>query len=491
MKKGLKKLATLLIAAGLLLGVQTQASAIDFKASGIWDFNFEWNNTSFYKDSGNDTFHARQRLRSQIDVIASESLKGVLFLEIGNTNWGQASTGGSLGTDATNIEVRYSYVDWVVPETELKIRMGLQPMTLPNFVAGSPILDHDAAGITMSYQFTDNIGATFFWMRAENDNTNGNEIIGQGNSNRSNQMDFVGLTIPLTGDGWAATPWGMYANVGRHSFINGDFDAMNGLLPQGGNETYASWLNDRNNPAWWLGLSGELTYFDPFRVALDIMYGKSDMGTMNVNGMLHANGITPNFDVPDVDLSRQGWMALASVDYKMDVVTPGLVGWYSSGDDSDPFDGSERMPIVKPSWVGTSFGFDGGWGIADCDQLGMSPVGTWGLLLRFEDISFMENLTHAVRIGYYTGTNSDEAVKRGGALLFNTSFEYPIYLTKKDHALELNFDSVYKIYDNLSLAVELAYINLDYDDDVWQYAMDTDNIEKNAWKAGINVRYAF
>lgn len=474
MKKGLKKLATLLIAAGLLLGVQTQASAIDFKASGIWDFNFEWNNTSFYKDSGNDTFHARQRLRSQIDVIASESLKGVLFLEIGNTNWGQASTGGSLGTDATNIEVRYSYVDWVVPETELKIRMGLQPMTLPNFVAGSPILDHDAAGITMSYQFTDNIGATFFWMRAENENTNGKEITGR-NTKRSDVMDFIGLTIPITGDGWAATPWGVYANVGRNSFVNGDFDAMTGLLPQGKNETNAASVEDRNNPVWWAGIGGELTYFDPFRFAIDAMYGRADFGTDRLTGD---------------DLIREGWMVLASADYKLGFVTPGLVGWYSSGDNSDLKDGSERLPTIKASWVGTSFGFDGGWGIADCDALSMTPAGTWGLLLRFEDISFMEDLTHAFRIGYYTGSNSDDVVKRGGDL-FSTSFEYPVYLTKKDHALEINFDSVYKIYDNLSLAVELAYINLDYDDDVWEKAVDTGNIEKNLWKAGINVRYAF
>ncbi|MFQ8738354.1 MAG: hypothetical protein ACLSAH_22040 [Bilophila wadsworthia] len=31
------------------------------------------------------------------------------------------------------MKVRYSYVDWVVPQTDVKVRMGLQKYTLPNF----------------------------------------------------------------------------------------------------------------------------------------------------------------------------------------------------------------------------------------------------------------------------------------------------------------------------------------------------------------------
>ncbi len=65
-------------------------------------------------EKNGDKFTAKQRLRTQIDVIASESLKGVLFLEMGDQNWGSSKDGASLGTDGKIVKVRYSYVDWVI-----------------------------------------------------------------------------------------------------------------------------------------------------------------------------------------------------------------------------------------------------------------------------------------------------------------------------------------------------------------------------------------
>ena len=100
-------------------------------------------NTEFY-----DKMRAATRLRTQIDVIASESLKGVVYFEIGDTHWGHAKDGASLGTDGRTVEVRYSYIDWAIPETDVLVRMGLQPFVMPGFVAGSAVLDGDGAGIT-------------------------------------------------------------------------------------------------------------------------------------------------------------------------------------------------------------------------------------------------------------------------------------------------------------------------------------------------------
>lgn len=481
----MKKLATLLLAAGLVLGAaQHRASAADVKVSGEWDFNFEWNNLSFWKDSENDTFYARQRLRTQVEFIASESLKGVVFFEIGDTNWGNASEGGSLGTDGTVVEVRYSYVDWVVPNTELKVRMGLQPFALPTFVAGSPILDDaDGAGVVLNYQFNDTVGATAFWLRAEHDNAyddNGRIDRGLGDN-----LDFFGLSIPLTGEGWAVTPWGMYGNVGRNSLIDpdesGDIgDVAYGMLPIGVGPDAGTRLSDRNTSAWWAGIGGELTLFDPFRVALDAAYGKVDWGSANDDSGRKW------------DLTREGWMIDAIAEYKLDFMTPGLIFWYSSGDDDDPYNGSERMPTVKPSWTATSYGWDGAYGIADNDVMGLTPVGTWGVVAQLSDISFVEDMSHVLRVGYYTGTNDDEIVKNHGWLFADTYSDGPYpYLTRKDHAWEVNFDSQYQIYENLTFVLELGYIRLDLDDDVWKNALDTGNLEKNAYKVGLNLNYAF
>ena len=167
----MKRIITLFLAAGLTLGASSAVRAADIAVKGLWDFNFEWSNSSFLENnSSEDFFKARQRLRTQVDIIASESLRGVLFFEIGDQNWGRASQGASLGTDGTVVEVRYSYIDWVVPETDLKVRMGLQPVAFPGYVANSTVLNHDGAGITLNYDFNENVAASLFWARLENDN---------------------------------------------------------------------------------------------------------------------------------------------------------------------------------------------------------------------------------------------------------------------------------------------------------------------------------
>ena len=127
----MKRLTTLLLAAGLVCSAFSAANAADIKAKGMWDFSFEYTNDSFDKHNSSDRFGAAQRLRTQIDVIASESLKGVVYFEIGDTHWGHAKDGASLGTDGRTVEVRYSYIDWAIPETDVLVRMGLQPFVMP------------------------------------------------------------------------------------------------------------------------------------------------------------------------------------------------------------------------------------------------------------------------------------------------------------------------------------------------------------------------
>lgn len=83
----------------LICSAFSAANAADIKAKGMWDFSFEYTNDSFDKHNSSDRFGAAQRLRTQIDVIASESLKGVVYFEIGDTHWGHAKDGASLGTD--------------------------------------------------------------------------------------------------------------------------------------------------------------------------------------------------------------------------------------------------------------------------------------------------------------------------------------------------------------------------------------------------------
>ena len=129
----MKRIVTLLLAAGLVLGAAAGSQAADIKAKGIWQNNLSWADRAVSSDNNGDYFRASTRLRTQIDVIASESLKGVVFFEIGHQNWGEAKSGAALGNDGKEVKVRYSYVDWVIPQTDAKVRMGLQPFGVPTF----------------------------------------------------------------------------------------------------------------------------------------------------------------------------------------------------------------------------------------------------------------------------------------------------------------------------------------------------------------------
>lgn len=473
----MKRIVTLLLAAGLVLGAAAGSQAADIKAKGNWTFTWQLGDQTFAKHSGKDNFTAKQRLRTQIDVIASESLKGVLFLEMGDQNWGKSNDGASLGTDGKIIKVRYSYVDWVIPQTDAKVRMGLQNFSLPGFISNSPILGGgaaDGAGITLSGQFTENVGASLFWLRAENDNAGSNSV-----KPYSDAMDFVGLTVPMTFDGVKVTPWGMYGAIGRDSLPSASpasgqngVTMANRLLPAMGNGL-AVGNYDRHGNAWWAGVASELTYFDPFRFALDAAYGSVDMGSYRAA------------DNKNFDMERAGWFASILGEYKMDYFTPGVLFWYASGDDSNAYNGSERMPTVEGSWTASSYGYDDNFGRDSCDMIGLSNTGTMGVYLQAKDISFMEDLTHIFRVGFVKGTNNTEMVRSGWASLDSND---GLYLTTADKAWEVNFDTQYKIYKDLTLGVELGWINLDLNEDVWKNA---NSYKDNIYRGAVTLQYTF
>ena len=123
-------------------------------------------------------------------------------------------------------------------------------------------------------------------------------------------------------------------------------------------------------------------------------------------------------------------------------------------------------------------------------MFGTSAAGTWGIVAQLKDITFTEDLSHVFRVGYYRGTNDEDMVRKGFVSVpWNDSENpgAPSYLTKKDGAWEVNFDTTYKIYEELTLNVALGYIYLDLDNGVWG---DVDE-NKNNFKAMVNMRYAF
>ncbi len=231
------KPAVVLLAFAMLLAVYSRADAVEFKASGEWNVGFAVGDGSLIRKregrnltANDDRFGARQRFRLQLDAVASEALSGTVFFEIGDQTWGRdadddglAGEGGALGADGTRaIKLKNAYIDWIAPTAsqDLRFRMGIQALALPNAAGGSAVLDADVAGISASYRFNENIGLTVAWMRPLNDNFAGWTHGGNGQVSGANyldNMDLLAVSLPMTFEGVKLTPWIMYGILGKHA----------------------------------------------------------------------------------------------------------------------------------------------------------------------------------------------------------------------------------------------------------------------------------
>ncbi len=521
----MKRICTLLLAAGMLLGVVTGADAIDFKVRGQWLMGFGVGDTNLIsktranltaaqeKFNDEDVFQARQRIRLQLDAVASEALSGTVFFEIGNQQWGKADQGGALGADGSNvIKVKRAYIDWMAPRTDLKIRMGIQGVTLPNKAGGSAVFDTDVAGITASYRFNENVGLTALWMRPFNDNFldpkwNGPEKFES--VNYLDNMDLFALMLPVKLDGVEITPWAMYGMRGKRTdaFYEYGYNKLADghpnftLAPFGGQDIFniLTDLGDTNKAyggMFWAGLPFAITAWDPLNIEVDLNYGYVEaMGCYNAWRGGYDGDPWPTRG----STQRQGWLAKALIEYKLDWGVPGIFGWYGSGDDDDPGNGSERMPSIAPYGNFTSFMGDGnlGWGPgAGYVDKGLSYAGTWGIGLRVKDMSFVEDLKHTLTVAYWGGTNSPGVVKYTDAAYawnFSTDHSDGPYLTTNDGILELNLVNAWQIYENLEMNLELGYLVNFIDHDTWKKAGQRNaTFEKqDAWKAQVVFAYSF
>ncbi|MBQ4132430.1 MAG: outer membrane homotrimeric porin [Desulfovibrionaceae bacterium] len=501
----MRKLLSLIVAGGLLAASASAASAVDIKVKGQFNFGFGlYDGLNFTKHDGDENFYARQMLRTQVDFIASESLKGVFQIEVGEVEWGGGSgatwggpaagrgAGGAKGADGVSVEVKHMYLDWLVPNTDLQVRMGIQPFANPHAIFrgdykdGGAIIDDDVAGILLSYNFNENVGANLGWFRPWD-----GSVSGDGSNYRpveGDEVDMFFLSLPIeVKDSFSLTPWGMYALIGDDLGPESWGNAANpfGYITTGYLGNAESWLSangslGEDGKAWWTGLAFELTEFDPFVAGLDFTYGRYSADNAASSPFVGGDGFSNETD-------RDGWIITAKLAYKLDHFTPALIGWYGSGADLDGNKGFDGLiPSLAPYWGMTSFGFVG-VNLADIGEgiIGADPGGTWGISLALEDIRFVDNLTSYLRFAYYRGTSDAEeynkAARAAGALDAFRAFEV---LDTSDWAFEVNLDNIINIYDNLDMFVDLAYIRLDV-------AEAGDDFEKNAWKGFVGFQYTF
>ena len=448
----MKRFALVALLAALIFGVASSASATELKVKGQFDVYGLWSANLLDHDSDyadGDNFLVDQRLRAYFDFVTSENLKAVLGIEIDNF-WGQGGVKGSnaaWGSDGTNIEVKHAYLDFNFPDTAVNVKAGLQYVALPG-VFGNPIFADDAAALVVSAPINDMIGVTVGYTRGADGSTNLQDGALTDGVDKDD-MDMAFLAVPITLDGFSATPYFGYAWMGGGDAfdvaventvdvpadLDGDGTFAPGevlAIPDGTFTTVTVPAGD-DATVWALGVNAALTMFDPLTFAADLIYAKMDVD----------------------DFETSGWYGALAATYKFDFMTATLLSTYATGSNGDNEDES-YMPVLREGWGLTAyvggnraFGDTDSWGTDPLSTFGpidlSSGVGLWTVGLVLDDISFVEKLSHTFVLAYGKGT-SDEWKETG--MLF----------TEEDSLWEVYLCNKYMIYENLAAINELGYI---------------------------------
>jgi len=487
----MKRLILLGILAAALLGVAATASAADIKATGQWIVEAIWSdNFDFVSDANNnqrsnlnqneEKFNIWTRVRTQFEFIANENLKGVLATEVGSNKWGASGT-YDVGSTPVAIGVRRAYVDFNWPGTKVNFKAGpMIGVSLPSAVGGgSAIFDEEVSSLVVSAPITDNVSVLGVYARL----FSGTGTYGAASAGyHHDTMDAFALALPLKFDGFKVTPFGMFAYAENGIFTRGNNVTAHtlGLLAQN-----ASTSQEQGIQSWWGGAAIEMTMFDPFVVKADVNYG-------SLTTRSTANGAKQN--------NMSGWMCDLTVDYTgLSFMTPQLFFAYTTGEEGNATThegASHRMPMVVASsyslgsfWMGGASGkmLAGSTNIGTARSNLAASMGFWTVGLNLKDITFLEGLKHTFTVMYVQGTNNkDIGPMYTTAQAATNNIQYGQTLTTKDSLWEIDLNTKYAIYKELTAYLELGYIAPSFSKSVWGDSNGGDAATKVAVGLGYN-----
>jgi len=446
----MKKLTTLLLAAGLVFAASAPASAVDIKMDGTYEIQFtQGKNKDFVKD-GSKFDRAHQRVRLGLTTAVSENLSARFQTETkwdwGNNSYaGTFANDGSTAFDGAKVEtfMRAAYIDWTVPGTAVKVRMGRHDIALPALAVGKNTAiwwQAPTDGITVAAPITDWASLTAFWARYNRVNGTDTAV--------SDELDMFGAIADLKFDGFKVSPFVAFAAVGDD------------LALLSANNNAATALVGESN-AYWAGFASTISMFNPLTIKFDAIYGARDFKS--------------SVDQKDAE----GWFVDASVAYKTAYGTPALTAWYATGDDKNEEAGEGYMPSIGGRNAVSQAFFNGFKSIDSEFENNHNLQGTWGVKAAMSGISFLEGLSHEVAVIYAQGTNDKDSLG---------SKANPVrYMTEEDSMVELNFTTEYKIYKNLTVLLELAYAMEDFDTNLDGRAAEYDDL----WRGVLQFTYKF
>ncbi len=491
----MKRFAVLALVAGLIMGWSAAASAAtEVKMTGdafvYGTFNANQNftgwstgswddNAGHYTGAGKQTedrFQIWERFRLRADFVANEAVKFRLGLKVQDT-WGHGTF--TAANPSTAVEVYQAFLQFKLPGCQdIEVTAGLQDLSLPGnaFFTDSVVFggDRAAALVVKAPLMGETLSAVGGFARMLDKNRTFDTTTTQ----VADEFDVYFLALPISVEGFKATPWGAIGVAGKSAnyFTAGSYGPnssfADSLLSAG--SLVRSWGNDQNT-YWWAGSTFEVTALDPVKFYADVIYGAGASNDHKAN-------------------KRQGWFIDAGVEYTgLDMVTPQVFGWWSTGEDGSTRNGSERMPSILSNWgPGNSFLFDGSQELLKQGNMGVNPIGSYGIGASLNNITFMEKLSHRLTFVYLRGNNSAKALRYLNTLLgSNPYYTMGRDLTMNESILGANFDTTYQIYENLAAVLETGWAHGDFQSSVWGHRLTNKANEGDAWKVAFGLTYKF
>ncbi|MEA4856592.1 outer membrane homotrimeric porin [Solidesulfovibrio sp.] len=491
----MKRFAILAIAAALLLGsAMTASAATEVKmvgdafvygtfnanqnftgwSTGSWD-----DNTGAYTGAGKQTedrFQIWERFRLRTDFVANEAVKFRLGIKVEDT-WGHGTL--TAANPAVSIAVYQAFLQFKLPDCNVEVTAGLQDFSLPAnaFFTDSVVFGGDrAAALTINAPINENFSVIAAYTRRLDKTRTYDTTTTQ----VGDELDAYVLALPITLPGFKVTPWGTIAVAGKSAnyFTAGSYGPnstfADSLLSAGTFVTPAGFRNNQN-AYWWAGGTFEVTALDPVKFYADVIYGSGNQADRKKD-------------------QRYGWFVDFGAEYTgWDVLTPQIFGWWSTGEDKSTRNGSERMPSILSNWgPGNSFLFDCSQELLKQGNMGVNPIGSYGLGASLNNISFIEKLSNRVTFVYLRGNNSPSAIRYLNTYMgSNPYFTMGRDLTTNEYVMGANIDTTYQIYENLAAVMETGWAHGQFQTSVWGHRLAQKSREGDAWKVAFGLTYKF
>jgi len=412
---------------------------------GVYPFNPGWNtaysvSTPYkdgkYDDDVDDTAsYWDARLRLQMEFVASDDLKGVYQLEVGDVTFGgDTSKGGEpgeavlndnsgrLSADEVNVETKSLYLDFNVPNTPVNAKVGIMPAKLGHGI----VLNDDVAGILLTGRVEPVAVGVFTYKFEEGDTT------------IDDDTDLYGLY--LNTDLQDIGTIGLFGVYGRYqSDTNPRWGSLLDITESDGDA-----IDYNGSEAWWLGLCADIAV-DPLVVAFEADYYNETFDA------------TEQFtDAGGEDFDADGWLLYLDIGANLDVAKVGIAGLYATGIDDDDLDdedgdfrySAEAFLPISPTDPEDACVLD--WDNLYVLDIQRNILTNLMSLKGYVEAEPMDNLVVGLSVqGYW---KEEDPTDSGKGL--------DDYI-----GTEVDLDVEYKIYENLSYQIQAAYMFTD--DDVW------------------------